>query len=85
MSGGGVRLTTAKFYSPNGTAISQVGVKADVAVQSVAKTDGSKETDEDPALRIGIQTAHRAAQVRNAQLQQQRGIQNQSTHVFSDR
>src|SRR5205814_4197740 len=27
MAGSGVRLTTAKFYSPNGDAISHVGVK----------------------------------------------------------
>ena len=29
ISGGGVRLTTAKFYSPHGNAISEVGVAAD--------------------------------------------------------
>ncbi len=34
---GGVRLTTAKFYSPSGYSISQGGVEPDVIVQSVAK------------------------------------------------
>ncbi len=33
----GLRLTTAKFYSPNGHPYSQVGVSPDVAVQEVAK------------------------------------------------
>ncbi len=79
VSGGGVRLTTAKFYSPKGTAISQVGVKADVTVQEVAKTDGSNETADDAALRIGIQAADREAQLRNARLQQQQ------TRSFADR
>jgi len=33
----GLRLTTAKFYSPNGLPYSQVGVSPDVLVQEVAK------------------------------------------------
>jgi carboxyl-terminal processing protease len=33
----GLRLTTAKFYSPNGHPYSQIGVSPDVAVQEVAK------------------------------------------------
>ena len=37
VSGGGLRLTTAKFYSPKGNAISEVGVGADVMVHRVAK------------------------------------------------
>jgi carboxyl-terminal processing protease len=32
-TGGGVRLTTAKFYSPNGDTLSKIGVKPDVAVE----------------------------------------------------
>ena len=81
VSGGGVRLTTAKFYSPKGTAISQVGVKADVIVQEVAKTDGTTDSDDDAALRIGIQAANREAQLRNARLQQQRS----TTQSYADR
>lgn len=37
LAGSGVRLTTAKFYSPNGRPYSQVGVTPDVVVQQVAK------------------------------------------------
>jgi carboxyl-terminal processing protease len=36
-AGAGVRLTTAKFYSPSGAAISKVGVSPDIVVQVVAK------------------------------------------------
>ncbi len=36
-SKGGVRLTTAKFFSPSGHAISQGGVEPDIRVQSVSK------------------------------------------------
>lgn len=55
ISGGGVRLTTAKFYSPHGNAISEVGVSADVLVHEVAKADGLAESDhEDSGMRLGI-------------------------------
>ncbi len=67
VSGGGVRLTTAKFFSPTGQPISEVGVKADVIVHETAKTN--EETDlnpEDAGLRVGIQTARRAQDQRNA-------------------
>ena len=37
MANAGLRLTTAKFYSPNGLPYSQVGVSPDVLVQEVAK------------------------------------------------
>ena len=70
VSGGGVRLTTAKFYSPQGKAISEVGVKPDVDVQYTAKTDSSTEpSSDDSALRVGIQVASRAIAMR---MQQQR-------------
>lgn len=63
VAGGGVRLTTAKFYSPLGMAISDVGVKPDVDVQYAAKTDTDlnvADQSSDRALRIGIQVASRA-------------------------
>ncbi len=60
VAGGGVRLTTAKFYSPRGDAISEVGVAADVVVQESAKFDLNVESGEDNGLRVGIQTARRA-------------------------
>ncbi len=65
VSGGGVRLTTAKFYSPTGRPISQVGVKADVQVHQTAKASARDAVDEDDAgLRVGIQTALRTMQQR---------------------
>ncbi len=61
VSGGGVRLTTAKFYSPTGKAISEVGVAADVLVHETAKPNPSTMVGEDNGLRVGIQTARRSA------------------------
>jgi carboxyl-terminal processing protease len=46
ISTAGVRLTTAKFYSPNGQAISQRGVQPTVPIQMVAKP----VSDESPPL-----------------------------------
>ena len=67
VSGGGVRLTTAKFYSPTGKPISQVGVQADVQVQEVAKvSNDGVQNEEDAGLRIGIQTARRTMAQQNA-------------------
>jgi carboxyl-terminal processing protease len=57
----GVRLTTAKFYSPSGQAISQRGVFPDVAVRTVKKpvSDGSHpvHSEEDPVLKAALQVA----------------------------
>ena len=61
-SGGGIRLTTAKFYSPEGVPISQNGVKPDVALQVSAKPGiDEANTDIDPGLELGIKVAIRAA------------------------
>lgn len=77
ISGGGVRLTTAKFYSPKGQGISEVGVAADVLVHEVAMLDASSSLAEfanqdqaDAGLRIGIleakkQTLAQGQHVRN--------------------
>ena len=67
ISGGGVRLTTAKFYSPHGNAISEVGVKADVLVHEVAKASGFANSDhEDTGMRLGIVEAKKLlTQARN--------------------
>ena len=55
ISGGGVRLTTAKFYSPHGNAISEVGVSADVQIHEVAKANDLADSDqEDTGMRLGI-------------------------------
>lgn len=59
----GLRLTTAKFYSPSGQPISREGVLPDVSVvaQTVARpTDGGKRIrpeDDDAILRAGLQAA----------------------------
>jgi carboxyl-terminal processing protease len=56
----GIRLTTAKFYSPNGHVFSRVGVSPDVAVQHTARPtpDGRITTGEtDAALDAAINTA----------------------------
>ncbi len=58
---GGVRLTTAKFYSPSGQAISQGGVEPDVRVQTALKpSDGIRapgNSEEDPVLAAGTKIA----------------------------
>ena len=67
ISGGGVRLTTAKFYSPHGNAISEVGVSADVLVHEVARaTEVDGVEPEDAAMRLGIREARKlVAQAQN--------------------
>ena len=65
VSGGGVRLTTAKFYSPTGKAINQVGVSADVELHDAAKpSDGTLDLDSDHGLRVSIRTARRELEQR---------------------
>lgn len=60
VSGGGVRLTTAKFYSPTGKAINQIGVAADVELHDAAKpSDGSLDLEADHGLRVSVSTARR--------------------------
>jgi carboxyl-terminal processing protease len=74
----GVRLTTAKFYSPSGRAISHVGVQPHVAVQRETRPNGqgaelahqvAKPTaqgeivpQDDAALRVAVETARRNSQ-----------------------
>jgi len=62
----GVRLTTAKFYSPSGQAISQRGVEPDVEVKAADQTLVAKPTDgltpvavqdRDPALTASLDIA----------------------------
>jgi carboxyl-terminal processing protease len=59
-SKGGVRLTTAKFFSPSGQAISRNGVTPDVAVRVVAKQPsegGMLAPENDSILKAGLQVA----------------------------
>jgi carboxyl-terminal processing protease len=64
--GAGVRLTTAKFYSPMGKPYSRVGVEPDIKVQLAAKPiDGriaipvSAGGADDAILNAGLQAARR--------------------------
>ncbi|MBI3839498.1 MAG: S41 family peptidase [Planctomycetia bacterium] len=64
LAGSGVRLTTAKFYSPNGHPISHVGVQPDKVVQLTAKPPlgaeaASLKDAEDPTLAAGLEAARR--------------------------
>ena len=64
-AGCGLRLTTAKFYSPSGTPISKVGVSPDIRVRTVAKpvSTGTAETGEskDEVLSTAIGVGRRYA------------------------
>ncbi|QDU28408.1 putative CtpA-like serine protease [Anatilimnocola aggregata] len=56
----GIRLTTAKWYTPSGQAISGMGIAPDIAVQKSAKpVDGqlSRTPGEDAIFNTGLQTA----------------------------
>jgi len=68
ISEAGIRLTTAKFYSPNGRAYSRVGVEPDVVVHQTARpADGRvvlKNDSEDVVLAAAIETARRLGQKR---------------------
>ena len=60
LAGAGVRLTTAKFYSPNGQPISNFGVRPDVEAHQVAKplADGTiLPTADDPVVAAGVDVA----------------------------
>ncbi|MGI9516853.1 MAG: S41 family peptidase [Pirellulaceae bacterium] len=65
VGGGGVRLTTAKFYSPDGSPISQIGVSPAVPVQSTARPVADDQQAEpgdqtDDILRVGVSVARRS-------------------------
>ena len=55
----GIRITTAKFYTPNGQAISQRGVSPDVVVHvsDHPEEDRSLQLKNDPVIEAGIQQA----------------------------
>ncbi len=61
-AGAGIRLTTAKFYSPTGQAISKRGVEPNVEVATAMRLDPAGENTEserDPVLQYGIMIARR--------------------------
>ncbi|MBX3441049.1 MAG: S41 family peptidase [Planctomyces sp.] len=56
--GGGVRLTTAKFYSPKGDTLGKIGVKPDLAIEAVAKSQrhlGEVDPQNDSDVRAAIE------------------------------
>jgi carboxyl-terminal processing protease len=58
----GLRLTTAKFYSPTGRAYSRVGVQPDVVVHQTARPiNGALAIKEDAMLATALQIAQKAA------------------------
>jgi carboxyl-terminal processing protease len=63
LAGSGVRLTTAKFFSPKGHPISIVGVKPDITVHEVARPVGAELValggPDDDVLNAGVQAARR--------------------------
>ncbi|MEC9091775.1 MAG: S41 family peptidase, partial [Planctomycetota bacterium] len=72
---GGIRLTTAKFYSPSGAAISNRGVKPDIIVQTTQRPTfdlitpdrrSAEAPSADKALETAISVARRKSQQRNA-------------------
>ena len=61
--GAGLRLTTAKFYSPIGRPYANAGVEPNVTVQTVARpveTAANPLTKDDPVLNAAIQAAQRS-------------------------
>jgi len=66
-AGSGIRLTTAKFFSPNGTPISHRGVQPDDLVRVAAKPTPQGLTDspaDDAILQAGIEAARRRVAAR---------------------
>jgi carboxyl-terminal processing protease len=59
----GIRLTTAKFYSPAGHPYSTVGVTPDVTVHKAARPIHGqvslRTAESDPALNAAVETARR--------------------------
>lgn len=69
----GVRLTTAKFYSPGGFAISDRGVAPDVLVRNAAKPVDSElfvppSLTEDPVVKAALQVARNGLAQQQARL-----------------
>ncbi len=64
VSGGGIRLTTSKFYSPRGIAISSRGVKPHIEVQTTLKPSelNRAKRDQDAVLKTAMRLAVRNMQ-----------------------
>jgi len=68
LGGAGVRLTTAKFFSPKGLPFSRVGVSPDVQVQQTLRPfgDGTIATVTEPATDAALEQAVNVARGRTA-------------------
>jgi len=66
LGGIGMRLTTAKFFSPKGLPYSRVGVEPDLQVQSVARPAAGVFVAQagDPCLEAGLEVARRSVATR---------------------
>ncbi|MEM6799097.1 MAG: S41 family peptidase [Planctomycetota bacterium] len=63
--GAGIRLTTAKFYSPNGQPISKVGVSPDIVVRRAkSAADGRASNGSDVALDRAVEAARQQMAMR---------------------
>ena len=63
----GVRLTTARFYSPLGLSYTHVGVEPDVTVHRVAKAaEGLEPAEQDQYLEAALQVARRSVAQRQS-------------------
>lgn len=59
----GIRLTIAKFYSPNGQPFSHIGVEPDIAIWTVARPiNGVRPDDTDATMGAALQTARNLGQ-----------------------
>jgi carboxyl-terminal processing protease len=76
LSGAGVRLTTAKFFSPSGRPYCRIGVEPDVVVRACARpTDGPPVTppaDDDAMLAAALQVARNIGTSEQARASQER-------------
>jgi carboxyl-terminal processing protease len=68
VGGVGMRLTTAKFFSPKGLPYSRVGVEPDLQVQSVARPAAGVFVAQagDPFLDAALEVARRSVAARPA-------------------
>jgi carboxyl-terminal processing protease len=65
-SGGGVRLTTAKFYSPNGDTWGKIGIKPDIAVaadENAQRAIGEVDPEHDADVQAAIEVLRGAKNV----------------------
>jgi carboxyl-terminal processing protease len=65
-SGGGVRLTTAKFYSPNGDTWGKIGIKPDIAVaadENARRAIGEVDPEHDADVQAAIEVLRGAKNV----------------------